>query len=58
VTQAGRSVFCDLFPAEKAAEMEMRTQLLMGFKLRTVLAKALKYFLTPRVLLTISAACF
>ena len=38
--------------------MEMRTQLLMGFKLRTVLAKALKYFLTPRVLLTISAACF
>lgn len=30
VTPAGRSVFYDLFPAEKAAEMEMRAQLLMG----------------------------
>ena len=30
VTPAGRSVFHDLFPAEKAAEMEMRAQLLMG----------------------------
>ena len=30
VTAAGRSVFHDLFPAEKAAEMEMRAQLLMG----------------------------
>lgn len=30
VTPGGRSVFYDLFPAEKAAEMEMRAQLLMG----------------------------
>jgi predicted XRE-type DNA-binding protein len=30
VTPAGRSVLYDLFPAEKAAEMEMRAQLLMG----------------------------
>jgi predicted XRE-type DNA-binding protein len=30
VTAAGRSVFYDLFPAEKAAEMEMRAKLLMG----------------------------
>ena len=29
---AGRSVFYDLFPAEKAAEMEMRAQLLMGLE--------------------------
>jgi len=33
VTPAGRSVFYDLFPAEKAAEMEMRAQLLMGSEL-------------------------
>jgi predicted XRE-type DNA-binding protein len=32
VTPAGRSVFYDLFPAEKAAEMEMRAQLLIGLK--------------------------
>jgi predicted XRE-type DNA-binding protein len=32
VTPAGRSVFCDLFPPEKAAEMEMRAQLLMGLE--------------------------
>ena len=32
VTAAGRSVFYDLFPAEKAAEMEMRAQLLMGLE--------------------------
>jgi predicted XRE-type DNA-binding protein len=32
VTPAGRSVFCDLFPAEKAAELEMRAQLLMGLE--------------------------
>jgi predicted XRE-type DNA-binding protein len=32
VTPAGRSVFHDLFPAEKAAEMEMRAQLLMGLE--------------------------
>jgi predicted XRE-type DNA-binding protein len=32
VTAAGRSVFCDLFPAEKAAEMEMRAMLLMGLE--------------------------
>jgi predicted XRE-type DNA-binding protein len=32
VTPAGRSVFYDLFPAEKAAEMEMRAQLLMGLE--------------------------
>jgi hypothetical protein len=31
VTPAERSVFYDLFPAEKAAEMEMRAQLLMRF---------------------------
>jgi predicted XRE-type DNA-binding protein len=30
VTPAGRSVFHDIFPAEKAAEMEMRAQLLLG----------------------------
>jgi predicted XRE-type DNA-binding protein len=30
VTPAGRSVFRDIFPAEKAAEMEMRAQLLIG----------------------------
>jgi predicted XRE-type DNA-binding protein len=29
VTAAGRSVFYDLFPPEKAAEMEMRAMLLM-----------------------------
>lgn len=28
VTPAGRSVFYDLFPAEKGAEMEIRAQLL------------------------------
>jgi predicted XRE-type DNA-binding protein len=32
VTSAGRSVFYDLFPAEKAAEMEIRAQLLMGLE--------------------------
>jgi len=32
VTPMGRSVFYDLFPAEKAAEMEMRAQLLMGLE--------------------------
>jgi predicted XRE-type DNA-binding protein len=32
VTPAGRSVFYDLFPAEKAAELEMRAQLLMGLE--------------------------
>jgi predicted XRE-type DNA-binding protein len=32
VTAAGRSVFYDLFSAEKAAEMEMRAQLLMGLE--------------------------
>jgi predicted XRE-type DNA-binding protein len=32
VTPAGRSVFCDLFPAKKAAELEMRAQLLMGLE--------------------------
>lgn len=32
VTPAGRSVFYDLFPAEKAAEMEMHAQLLMGLE--------------------------
>jgi len=32
VTPAGRSVFYDLFPAEKAAEMEVRAQLLMGLE--------------------------
>jgi predicted XRE-type DNA-binding protein len=30
VTPAARSVFHDLFPAEKAAAMEVRAQLLMG----------------------------
>lgn len=30
VTPAGRSVFYDLFPAEKAAEMEIRAQLVIG----------------------------
>ena len=30
VTPAGRSVFHDIFSAEKAAEMEMRAQLLIG----------------------------
>jgi predicted XRE-type DNA-binding protein len=32
VTPAGRSVFRDIFPAEKAAEMEMRAQLLIGLE--------------------------
>lgn len=32
VTPAGRSVFYDLFPPEKAAELEMRAQLLMGLE--------------------------
>ena len=32
VTLAGSSVLYDLFPAEKAAEMEMRAQLLMGLE--------------------------
>jgi predicted XRE-type DNA-binding protein len=32
VTPAGRSVFYDLFPAEKAAEMEIRARLLMGLE--------------------------
>ncbi len=32
VTSAGRSVFYDLFPPEKAAEMEMRAQLLIGLE--------------------------
>src|ERR1700724_3556883 len=32
VTPAGRSVFYDLFPPEKAAEMEMRAHLLMGLE--------------------------
>ncbi len=32
VTPAGRSVFYDLLPAEKAAELEMRAQLLMGLE--------------------------
>jgi predicted XRE-type DNA-binding protein len=32
VTPAGRSVFYDLFPAERAAELEMRAQLLMGLE--------------------------
>ncbi|MGC2030633.1 MAG: XRE family transcriptional regulator [Steroidobacteraceae bacterium] len=32
VTPAGRSVFYDLFPAEKAAELKMRAQLLMGLE--------------------------
>jgi predicted XRE-type DNA-binding protein len=32
VTPAGRSVFYDIYPAEKAAEMEMRAMLLMGLE--------------------------
>ena len=32
VTAAGRSIFYDLCPAEKAAEMEMRAKLLMGLE--------------------------
>jgi hypothetical protein len=32
VTPAGRSVFYDLFPSEKTAEIEMRAQLLMGLE--------------------------
>ena len=32
MTPAGRSVFYDLFPAERAAELEMRAQLLMGLE--------------------------
>lgn len=32
VTPAGRSVFSDLFPPEKAAEMEMRARLLIGLE--------------------------
>jgi len=32
VTPAGRSVFYDLFPPEKAAEMEMRAHLLIGLE--------------------------
>jgi predicted XRE-type DNA-binding protein len=32
VTPAGRSLFYDLFPPEKAAEMEMRAQLLIGLQ--------------------------
>jgi predicted XRE-type DNA-binding protein len=32
VTPAGRSVFYDLLPAERAAELEMRAQLLMGLE--------------------------
>lgn len=32
VTPAGRSVFYDIFPPEKAAELEMRAQLLMGLE--------------------------
>jgi len=32
VTPAGRSVFYDLFPAEKAAEIEIRAQLLIGLE--------------------------
>jgi phage-related protein/predicted XRE-type DNA-binding protein len=32
VTPAGRSVFYDLFPPEKAAELEMRAQLLIGLE--------------------------
>jgi hypothetical protein len=33
-TPAGLSVFYDLFPAEKAAEMEIRAQLLIGLELQ------------------------
>ena len=32
VTPAGRSIFQDIFPAEKAAEMEIRAQLLIGLE--------------------------
>ena len=32
VTPAGRSAFYDLFPAEKAAEMEIRARLLIGLE--------------------------
>jgi predicted XRE-type DNA-binding protein len=32
ITPAGRSVFFDLFPPEKAAELEMRAQLLIGLE--------------------------
>ena len=32
ITPAGRSVFYDLFTPEKAAEMQMRAQLLMGLE--------------------------
>jgi predicted XRE-type DNA-binding protein len=32
VTPAGRSVFYDLFPPEKAAETEMRAKLLIGLE--------------------------
>jgi predicted XRE-type DNA-binding protein len=32
VTPAGSSVFYDLFPAERAAELEMRARLLMGLE--------------------------
>jgi predicted XRE-type DNA-binding protein len=32
VTSAGHSVFYDLFPAEKAAEIEIRAKLLMGLE--------------------------
>ena len=32
MTAAGRSVFYDLVPPEKAAEMEMRAMLLMGLE--------------------------
>jgi predicted XRE-type DNA-binding protein len=32
VTPAGRSVFQDVFPAAKAAEIEMRAQLLIGLE--------------------------
>jgi predicted XRE-type DNA-binding protein len=32
VTPAGRSVLYDLFPAERAAELEMRARLLMGLE--------------------------
>jgi predicted XRE-type DNA-binding protein len=32
MTPVGRSIFYDLFPPEKAAEMEVRAQLLIGLK--------------------------
>jgi predicted XRE-type DNA-binding protein len=32
ITPPGRSVFYDIFPPEKAAEMEMRAQLSMGLE--------------------------